>query len=228
MVLFRHNLPQPTQAQLMRGEFPKTPCIEQGVVLSCRFAEWKVRRAPRVLRMAVVSQSSVKFGKKRVFLVGTINFMTIIAEVATSKNINNYFKCQKSIIKTSICTFIQTRSHAHTHTHVRAKRTKRGHMYTKQIQGSGVCHSFFLFFQFCLINIYKTLHLATPWITLSQELFNKPEEISLHNREGPNMLKNFAYYAFRILPTCFKICFEITQKQKNMLEICLKYARNMT
>ena len=26
--------------------------------------------------MAVVSQSSVKFGKKRVFLVGTINFMT--------------------------------------------------------------------------------------------------------------------------------------------------------
>ena len=65
----------PTQAQLMRGEFPETPCIEQGVVLSCRFAEWKVRRAPRVLRMAVVSQSSVKFGKKRVFLVGTINFM---------------------------------------------------------------------------------------------------------------------------------------------------------
>ena len=85
MVLFRHNLPQPTQAQLMRGEFPETPCIEQGVVLSCRFAEWKVRRAPRVLRMAVVSQSSVKFGKKRVFLVGTINFMTITAEVATSK-----------------------------------------------------------------------------------------------------------------------------------------------
>ena len=69
----------------MRGEFPETPCIEQGVVLSCRFAEWKVRRAPRVLRMAVVSQSSVKFGKKRVFLVGTINFMTNTAEVATSK-----------------------------------------------------------------------------------------------------------------------------------------------
>ena len=75
MVHFRHNLPQPTQAQLMRGEFPETPCIEQGVVLSCRFAEWKVRRAPRVLRMAVVSQSSVKFGKKRVFLVGTIKVM---------------------------------------------------------------------------------------------------------------------------------------------------------
>ena len=85
MVLFRHNLPQPTQAQLMRGEFPETPCMEQGAVLSCRFAEWKARRAPRVLRMAVVSQSSVKFGKKRVFLVGTINFMTITAEVATSK-----------------------------------------------------------------------------------------------------------------------------------------------
>ena len=26
---FRHNLPQPTQAQLMRGEFPKTLCMEQ-------------------------------------------------------------------------------------------------------------------------------------------------------------------------------------------------------
>ena len=57
------------------GWIPETSCIEQGVVLSCRFAEWKVRRAPRVLRMAVVSQSSVKFGKKRVFLVGTINFL---------------------------------------------------------------------------------------------------------------------------------------------------------
>ena len=78
MVLFRHNLPQPTQAQLMRGEFPETTCIEQGVVLSCRFAEWKVRRAPRVLRMAVVSQSSVKFGKKRVFLVGATNFMKLL------------------------------------------------------------------------------------------------------------------------------------------------------
>ena len=52
------------------------------MVLSFRFAEQKVRRAPRVLRMAVVSQSSVKFGKK---LVGATNFMTITAEVATSK-----------------------------------------------------------------------------------------------------------------------------------------------
>ena len=85
MVLFKHNFPQPTGAQLMRGEFPETLCIEQVVVLSCRFAERKVRRAPRVLRMAVVSQSSVKFGKKHVFLVGSINFMTITAEVATSK-----------------------------------------------------------------------------------------------------------------------------------------------
>ena len=34
---------------------------------------------------AVVSQSSVKFGKKRVLLVGATNFMTITAEVATSK-----------------------------------------------------------------------------------------------------------------------------------------------
>ena len=85
MVLFRHNLPQPTQAKLMRGEFPETLCIEQGVVLSCRFAEWKVRCAPRVLWMAVVSQSSGMFGKKCVFLVGTINIMTITAEVATFK-----------------------------------------------------------------------------------------------------------------------------------------------
>ena len=84
MVLFRHNLHQPTQAQLMRGEFPETLCIEQGVVLSFRFAERKVRRAPGVLRMAVVSKSSVKFGKKRVLLVGATNFMTITAEVATS------------------------------------------------------------------------------------------------------------------------------------------------
>ena len=58
MVLFRHNLPQPTQAQLMRGEFPETLRIEQGVVRSCRFAEWKVRWTSRVLWMAVVSQSS--------------------------------------------------------------------------------------------------------------------------------------------------------------------------
>ena len=36
MELFRHNLPQPTQAQLRRGEFPETLCIEQRVVLSCR------------------------------------------------------------------------------------------------------------------------------------------------------------------------------------------------
>ena len=77
-MLFRHNLPQPTQAQLMRGEFPETLCIAQGVVLSFRFAERKVRRAPRVLRMAVVSRSSVKFGKKRVLFVGASNFMTII------------------------------------------------------------------------------------------------------------------------------------------------------
>ena len=83
MVLFRHNLPQPTQAQLMRGEFPETLCIEQGVVLSFRFAERKVRRAPGVLRMAVVSQSSVKFGKKRVLLVGATNFITLVSVVCT-------------------------------------------------------------------------------------------------------------------------------------------------
>ena len=80
-MLFRHNLPQPSQAQLMRGEFPATLCIEQGVVLSCGFAERKMRRAPRALRMAVVSQSSVKFGKRRVFLVGTINLMPIMTSL---------------------------------------------------------------------------------------------------------------------------------------------------
>ena len=41
--------------------------------------------APLVLRMAVVSQSSVKFGKKRVLLVGETIFMSITTEVATSK-----------------------------------------------------------------------------------------------------------------------------------------------
>ena len=35
---------------LLTGEFPETLCIEQGVVLSCRFAEWNVRRASRVLQ----------------------------------------------------------------------------------------------------------------------------------------------------------------------------------
>ena len=44
-----------------------------------------MRLAPRVLRVSVVNQSSFKFGKKRVFLVGTINLLTITAEVATSK-----------------------------------------------------------------------------------------------------------------------------------------------
>ena len=58
MVLFRHNLPQPTQAQLMGGECPETLCIELVVVLSCRFAEWTVRWTFRVLWMAVESQSS--------------------------------------------------------------------------------------------------------------------------------------------------------------------------
>ena len=58
MVLFRHHLPQPTQAQLMRGEFPKTLHIEQGVELSCRFVEWTVRWTSRVLWMASVTQSS--------------------------------------------------------------------------------------------------------------------------------------------------------------------------
>ena len=58
MVLFRHNLPQPTQAQLMRGEFAENLCIEQGVVLSRRFAESKVRWTYHVLWMAVVSQSN--------------------------------------------------------------------------------------------------------------------------------------------------------------------------
>ena len=75
MVLFRHNLPQPTQAQLMRGEFPETLCFEQGVVLSCRFAESKVRWTSRVLWMAVVSQSSKVGGIARA-RVGSKPFLT--------------------------------------------------------------------------------------------------------------------------------------------------------
>ena len=60
-------LPQSTQAQLMRGEFPETLCIEQGVVLSCRFAESKVRWTSRVLRrMVIVSQSCVKSGRREI------------------------------------------------------------------------------------------------------------------------------------------------------------------
>ena len=73
--VFQRKKTNTTQAQLMRDEFPETLCIQQGVVLSFRFAERKVRRAPRVLRMSVVSQSSVKFGKKRVLLVGATNFL---------------------------------------------------------------------------------------------------------------------------------------------------------
>ena len=61
MVLFRFNVPQPTQAQLMRGELPETLCIEQGVVLSFRFAESKAQWTSRVLWTAVVSQSSKPF-----------------------------------------------------------------------------------------------------------------------------------------------------------------------
>ena len=38
-----------------------------------------MRHAPRVLRMAVIRQSNVKFGRKRVFLVGTTNFIAGIA-----------------------------------------------------------------------------------------------------------------------------------------------------
>ena len=59
MVLFKHNLPHPTQPHLMRSEFLETLyIIEQGVVLSCRFAEWKVWRAPGVLRMVMCHVSS--------------------------------------------------------------------------------------------------------------------------------------------------------------------------
>ena len=42
---------------------------------------------------------TVKFGKKRVFLVGTINFMTITAEVATSKFKGTYLSNLKEIQK---------------------------------------------------------------------------------------------------------------------------------
>ena len=70
----------------MRGEFPETLCIEQGVVLSCWFAEWKVRWTSRVLWMAVVSQSSVKsVGRKRGLRRSEQTLSSlIIADVATS------------------------------------------------------------------------------------------------------------------------------------------------
>ena len=45
-----------SQEQLMKGEFPETLCIEQGVVLSCRFAESTVRWTSGVLLLAVVNQ----------------------------------------------------------------------------------------------------------------------------------------------------------------------------
>ena len=51
----------PTRAQLMRGEFPETLCIEQGVewcFLACLPSHRKVQWTSRVLWMAVVSQSS--------------------------------------------------------------------------------------------------------------------------------------------------------------------------
>ena len=76
-VYFMHtNLEVATSAVLVMKLVVPTLCIEQRVVLSCRFAEWKVQRAPRVLRMAVVSQSNVKFGGKHMLLVGTTNFNT--------------------------------------------------------------------------------------------------------------------------------------------------------
>ena len=61
VVLSRHNLPRATQVKLVRGEFPERMCIEQGVMLSSRFAEWKVLWISRVLWMAGLglSQSSV-------------------------------------------------------------------------------------------------------------------------------------------------------------------------
>ena len=72
----------------MRDEFPETLCIEQGVVLSCRFAQWKVRRAPGVARMAGVSQSSVKLGKKRVFLVGTYGTFEKFEILSTTESLH--------------------------------------------------------------------------------------------------------------------------------------------
>ena len=60
-----HNLPQPTQAEVMTGEFPATLWFEQGVVLACMFAESKVQWTSRVLWMAVMSQwSASQVGSK--------------------------------------------------------------------------------------------------------------------------------------------------------------------
>ena len=67
----------------MRGEFPETLCIQQGVVLSCRFAESKVRWTSRVLWIAVVSQSSVKSSRRNSASSGVGSKLTVTTTTTT-------------------------------------------------------------------------------------------------------------------------------------------------
>ena len=83
MVLFRQNLPQLTQAQLMEGgggEVPETLCIEQGVVLSCG----KLAKACRVegsmdFLSAPEGKCQIRLAEKaRAPVRGANNFLIII------------------------------------------------------------------------------------------------------------------------------------------------------
>ena len=63
----------PAQYTVFRGIHPHQLSLSRlGKIVS---EKHHLYTAPRVLWMVVVSQSSVKFGKKRVFLIGTINFI---------------------------------------------------------------------------------------------------------------------------------------------------------
>ena len=90
-----HSVPAPLSPCSHSVPAPLSPCstqsllnqgVEQGVVLSCRFAESKVRWTSRVLWMSVVSQSSVKSSRRKSASssVGANQLKKIIEEVATT------------------------------------------------------------------------------------------------------------------------------------------------
>ena len=66
VVLFRHNLPEPTQNKLIWGEFPQKCKIVCIGVLSCRFAKWQARYASRarVFWMVGVGQSNENLSRQ--------------------------------------------------------------------------------------------------------------------------------------------------------------------
>ena len=79
----------------MRGEFPETLCIEQGVVLSCRFAESKVRWTSRVLWMAVVSQSSKVGGIARAPVWGANPLILLLLVLLLLRSSGSAMICKK-------------------------------------------------------------------------------------------------------------------------------------